>query len=91
MQEKSFIHEHKIFSENVCLTIDKLTSAEITIVGLMGLPAPQIGVPCKFPFKYLGTTYYKCGSYEGEYACGTQLDDQGTATQYGICGPNCPT
>ena len=39
----------------------------------------------------MGIVFDKCAYYEGQPACATQVDEQGTAIDYGYCGPCCPT
>ena len=62
------------FSENSCRTI--------------GGPSP--GVPCLFPFKYADITYWSCAMYMGQLVCATEVDNDGNAINYGVCGTNCP-
>ena len=47
--------------------------------------------PCIFPFVFMGIVFDKCAYYEGQPACATQVDEDGTAVDYGFCGPCCPT
>ena len=51
---------------------------------------PSSGVPCIFPFKFEGITYETCEEYFGQIVCATEIDGDGNAINYGICGPNCP-
>ena len=51
---------------------------------------PSSGVPCIFPFKFEGITYETCQEYFGQIVCATELDKDGNAINYGICGANCP-
>ena len=62
-----------------------LEGACITIGG------PSTGVPCIFPFTFMGITFEKCAYYDGQPACATQVNELGIAIDYGYCGPNCPT
>ena len=39
----------------------------------------------------MGIVFDKCAYYEGHPACATQVDEDGTAVDYGFCGPCCPT
>ena len=43
-----------------------------------------------FPFKFSGITYGACADYYGQLVCATELDNNGNAVNYGVCGPHCP-
>ena len=56
--------------------------------------AGQVGVTCKFPFKfaYFGMTfgpYNACTDYLGTLYCATEVDSDHNALNYGACDPNC--
>ena len=72
------------FSDEACLTIDG-----DPLFGMVG----QVGVPCKFPFKFLMTygPYDGCVSYSGNSYCATEVDSNGNAVSIGVCDPSCST
>ena len=51
---------------------------------------PGKGMACVFPFSYLGVAYNECQYYLGTPVCATMVDEHGSATDYGFCGPSCP-
>ena len=56
--------------------------------------AGQVGVTCKFPFKfaYFVMTfgpYDACTDYLGTLYCATEVDSDHNALNYGACDPNC--
>ena len=51
---------------------------------------PGQGMACVFPFTFLGVTYDECQYYFGQPACATMVNEHGVATDYGVCGTNCP-
>ena len=71
------IHSSKnlLILEDVCITIG----------------GPSTGVPCVFPFSFMGITFEKCAYYFGQPACATRVNELGIAIDYGYCGPHCPT
>ena len=64
------------FTEDACITIG----------------GPSNGVPCVFPFKFRGATYFTCANFMGGVACATAVDTdrKPLANQWGYCGPTCP-
>ena len=50
------------------------------------------GLPCVFPFKFMGMTFEQCQMFQGNYMCATEVNAEGNLIlgKQGICGENCP-
>ena len=64
----------------VCMTLDNDAS-------------PRKGLPCIFPFTYLGNTYNECGVIDEPYLwCSTKVNAEGVhvSGNWGYCEGDCP-